>query len=998
MLYCADAITANTCPGYPVGISLTPGTPLSSSEIGAFTTTFQYPEFLNRITGELYFFAIDNATQRPRVVCANLQTNTSCTGYLFASAPVVSYSSLTGPQVLDGGAFGVALYAMLSDGTFACFDTSLGLPCEGTSANGTFASGITDVVTGSDQAIQIGSRIYQWFGKLSGGGSIACFDMSTNVECPDAAFPLASDEAGTLFPTASSQGVADGFCVAWSPSNKCYSLTGVEQVKPNLSGFLASHDPSLNFFRLGTALLYGGKTYWLDDRVGSKDCWDWATDGACAGFDTSSSFFSGFYEAVIDPDRPGCIWTLGDSGQIKSIDAVTGEACSSRSVTSKTVALPIANCNAPGDSTAWNAVNLTTLVPDTDFSKATITVRDSLGAFVPGFNAVTVTAFPFDISSIPYAGTTKTLSITLELSGIPNPVPAAYSATPAPSLTVSWTTNESSQMCFDVNVACSATAPIENTVAGILNGSSFSSTHRFTSIDKSSCGYVVNTSVSGGNGAVSANQNVLYNTTADIFLTPDTGYASSTVAGSCGGNLNGNTFTTSPVTADCTVTANFTAAINGVCGSDNTQTLIAPPANPLCTQGVASDVTASGAAYAWSCTSNNGGTAASCGATRNYGVSSSVTDGNGAISPSQAVTFNATPTFTLTPAVGFVAASVGGTCGGVLSGNTYTTTAVTADCTVIANFTAAINGVCGSDNTQTLPTTPANPLCTQGTASSVTTSNTTYAWSCNSNNGGTAASCAATRNYGVNSSVTGGNGAISASLAVLFNATPSFTLTPAAGFVAASVAGTCGGTLSGNTYTTTAVTADCSVAASFVAAPVVASKTFTGPTATGTGNATVTLSGGGEACGFSKGVFVNIPATSLVGYAFPQGLMDISLTGCTVGTTVAFNLSFPNTIPADAKYWKYGPEVGNPTPHWYSIPATITGNTVTFSITDGGMGDDDLIANGMIVDPSGPGVPTVAAGVTPTSIPTLSEWSLMLLAGLLGLTGMAAGVRRHFIT
>lgn len=38
------------------------------------------------------------------------------------------------------------------------------------------------------------------------------------------------------------------------------------------------------------------------------------------------------------------------------------------------------------------------------------------------------------------------------------------------------------------------------------------------------------------------------------------------------------------------------------------------------------------------------------------------------------------------------------------------------------------------------------------------------------------------------------------------------------------------------------------------------------------------------------------------------------------------------------------------------LPAVIADNTVIFSITDGGLGDDDLTANGTIVDPGGPNV------------------------------------------
>lgn len=60
---------------------------------------------------------------------------------------------------------------------------------------------------------------------------------------------------------------------------------------------------------------------------------------------------------------------------------------------------------------------------------------------------------------------------------------------------------------------------------------------------------------------------------------------------------------------------------------------------------------------------------------------------NGTISPNTAQTVNSgsTTAFTVTPSSGYTAL-VGGTCGGNLAGTTYTTNAVTANCTVTATF------------------------------------------------------------------------------------------------------------------------------------------------------------------------------------------------------------------------------------------------------------------------------------------------------------------------
>ena len=79
--------------------------------------------------------------------------------------------------------------------------------------------------------------------------------------------------------------------------------------------------------------------------------------------------------------------------------------------------------------------------------------------------------------------------------------------------------------------------------------------------------------------------------------------------------------------------------------------------------------------------------------------------------------------------------------------------------------------------------------------------------------------------------------------------------------------------------------------------------------------------------------------------------------------------------------------------HYYTIPATISGNQVTFTITDGLTGDDDITANGTIVDPGAIGVQAAAAGPA-VPVPTLSQYALMALALLMLLAAGAQMGRR----
>lgn len=210
----------------------------------------------------------------------------------------------------------------------------------------------------------------------------------------------------------------------------------------------------------------------------------------------------------------------------------------------------------------------------------------------------------------------------------------------------------------------------------------------------------------GANGTISPNTGVTVNTgnTTVFTVTPNANYTAA-VGGTCTGTLVGTTYTTNAITANCTVSATFTLNTYAVTPSAGANGTITPNTPVLVGHGL-------------------------------------------------------TTAFTVTPAVGYTAA-VGGTCGGALVGNTYTTNAITGACTVSATF--ALNS------------------------------------------------------YLVTPSA-GANGTISPTMAVAVNhgATTVFTVTANAGFFA-TVGGTCTGTLVGTTYTTNAITSACTVSATFAA-------------------------------------------------------------------------------------------------------------------------------------------------------------------------------------
>lgn len=135
-----------------------------------------------------------------------------------------------------------------------------------------------------------------------------------------------------------------------------------------------------------------------------------------------------------------------------------------------------------------------------------------------------------------------------------------------------------------------------------------------------------------------------------------------------------------------------------------------------------------------------------------------------------------------------------------------------------------------------------------------------------------------------------------------------------------------------------------------------------------TANLSVTGCGGIGSAGFNAPP-AGAPAT------FPYGLLGFTLTSCASGGTATVTVTYSQNLPAGATFYKYL------SGSYTAYPATLGANSVTFTLIDGGAGDADGAVNSSITDPGGIGVPGAAG------IPTLSEWGMILLSGLLALVG-----------
>jgi len=97
------------------------------------------------------------------------------------------------------------------------------------------------------------------------------------------------------------------------------------------------------------------------------------------------------------------------------------------------------------------------------------------------------------------------------------------------------------------------------------------------------------------------------------------------------------------------------------------------------------------------------------------------------------------------------------------------------------------------------------------------------------------------------------------------------------------------------------------------------------------------------------------PNNDLAGLEFLQGLFGTGLGGLAPGGAAVITLTIPAADTPNG-FYMYGPTASDATPHWYSFlydgqtatGAAINGNVITLHFVDGGRGDADLQANGMI--------------------------------------------------
>lgn len=256
---------------------------------------------------------------------------------------------------------------------------------------------------------------------------------------------------------------------------------------------------------------------------------------------------------------------------------------------------------------------------------------------------------------------------------------------------------------------------------------------------------------------------------------------------------------------------------------------------------------------------------------------------------------------------------------------------------------------------------------------------------------------------GAGGTVTPGNGV---SQPVVPGGTASFTVTPDPGY-APQFTDNCGpggasagGTLVGNTYTTNAVNQSCNVTINFTNAGVVTVTPTVGGGGSITPNAAKSVLPGGSVS------YVVTPNSGFTAATAPGGtcpagtwsgnVYTISPVNASCGVNFTFNATVTGSV---------GTGSGTVTP---ASQAVASGGSAVFTLSRAGTTDASSTCTGGSFNPAKTvyTVPNVTAACAmvfnfaalpaPASIPTLSEWGLLILSALMGLAMVLVVRRREY--
>ncbi|MBU6347427.1 MAG: OmpA family protein [Actinomycetales bacterium] len=333
---------------------------------------------------KVFSYIVDNNYEGTvSVVCTDISALPfkSCGVYPFGEIYDANATRDLSSQAFDGRNIWVADFR---SNRLLCFDTQAAAQCENQPAP--FSTPLVkDAGSAPGYTTYLDGRVF-----VTAGAHIWCVNAATATECPYS-WPATIASGGYaqsgVIPHVTG-GVHDGVCVI-NGGYECFNFAGGSLSTPTGLQQLLS-DPSTGL-RGGsgywqTTAWNGSKVIWPSNPNGSywnegyATCYDWSTDAACSGFDSTVKVGYKIYSFSLDDQNPTCVLANGDDGNIHAFDLNSGQlGCKDPETkavfTAKAIA-PSISCSSDGNIHAFNSVLLS--APDgLQLSDLRLTVQNS---------------------------------------------------------------------------------------------------------------------------------------------------------------------------------------------------------------------------------------------------------------------------------------------------------------------------------------------------------------------------------------------------------------------------------------------------------------------------------------------------------------------------------------------------------------------------------------------------------------------------------------------
>jgi uncharacterized repeat protein (TIGR01451 family) len=476
-LDCHVLSTGARCPGYPTYASPNAGDPLGT---GPHTLQTEGFEAADVVGSRIYYPVAITGTSSFGVACADVASNTSC-GY-------TQLGTGGGAPTIGGGAVvGSKYYLIDRNVDIDCFDTSTGAPCASGPITGADpGAGAPPLFAYYDLQAWDGRYLFGNYERSRGGTrDLICVDLDNNgANCPG--FPKVgyggvangSNLDATLVPILDAAGDVQGICGATGTGTShtfaCFDLDG--NAVPTPFSTTQTTGTGVNWENLGSVAVVGSRVYFAESVTGAGappqgtatyTCWDYATSSPCQGFTAASTGKSVRAYALGRQPGTDCVWEYGDAGVFENFSATFGGTSCNEGSAQVSLSPSQYYCDGQsGHVTGWKQITLDGIT-SSDYSGAVVTITDSNGNVVPGWQGKIIpnTQQAIDISSIPYAGSTTTLHVSVAVnwgSGTAKPVTVAATYS-----------GDAPEVCFKTTVGttkCDVSQSISNDATAVTNG------------------------------------------------------------------------------------------------------------------------------------------------------------------------------------------------------------------------------------------------------------------------------------------------------------------------------------------------------------------------------------------------------------------------------------------------------------------------------------------------------------------------------------------------